>query len=63
MSSPRQVYFEFHRIGAYVKVNAIDAATAIEVAIVGDASASEMHLKRLALKKLEYVLAKNQAAK
>lgn len=63
MSSPRQVYFEFHRVGAYVKVNAIDGATAIEVSIVGDASASEAHLKRIAMKKLEYMLAKSQAAR
>jgi hypothetical protein len=63
MSAPRQVYFEFHRIGAYVKVSAIDGVTATEVSIVGDPKASEAMLKHTALKKLEYVLAKNQGQK
>ncbi|HTH16484.1 MAG TPA: hypothetical protein VL974_07520 [Magnetospirillum sp.] len=54
----REVFFEFHRIGNFVKVSAIDAETGLEVSIVGDAAASEAMLKRTALKKLEYVLAK-----
>lgn len=57
---PREVYFEFRRIGNYVKVSAIDGETATEVSIVGDATVGEAHLKRLALKKLEYVLAKGE---
>lgn len=57
----REVLFEFRRIGAYVKVSAIDALTATEVSIVGDASAGEMRLKQTALKKLEYVMAKQGA--
>lgn len=58
----REVLFEFRRIGAYVKVSAIDALTATEVSIVGDASAGEMRLKQTALKKLDYVMAKQAAA-
>lgn len=54
----RQVYFEFRRVGAYVKVSAIDALTGTEVSIVGNPAASEALLKRTALQKLEYVLAK-----
>ncbi|NFV79412.1 DUF6898 family protein [Magnetospirillum aberrantis] len=56
----REVLFEFRQIGAYVKVSAIDAATATEVSIVGDASAGTARLKQTALRKLEYVLAKQQ---
>jgi hypothetical protein len=58
----REVLFEFRRIGAYVKVCAIDAATGTEVSIVGDVAAGEMRLKQTALKKLEYVLAKQGGA-
>lgn len=36
MAAPRQVYFEVRRVGAYVKVSAIDGETATEVSIVGD---------------------------
>ncbi len=49
---------EFRRIGASVKVSAIDPETLIEVSIVGPASAGEEELTRNVLKKLEYVLAK-----
>lgn len=55
----RDVLFEFRRIGAYVKVSALDSLSGTEVSIVGDAAAGEMRLKQVALKKLEYVLAKN----
>lgn len=58
----REVLFEFRQIGAYVKVSAIDCLTGLEVSIVGDAKAGEVRLKHTALKKLEYVLAKQKAA-
>jgi hypothetical protein len=53
-----EVYFEFTRIGATVKVAAIDAATGIEVAVVGPAAAAPSDLERLALAKLRARLAK-----
>lgn len=49
---------EFHRVGAYVKVSAIDPDTNTEVSMVGDPRASEADLTRLAIRKLEMVLAK-----
>ncbi len=55
---PAEVLFEMRRIGAYVKVSAIDAASGTEVSIVGDVRAGEVMLKRTALRKLEYVLSK-----
>lgn len=58
----KNVLFEFRRIGAYVKVSAIDAVSGVEISIVGDAMAGEWRLKQTALRKLEYVLAK-QAGK
>jgi uncharacterized protein DUF6898 len=48
-----EVYFEFTPIGRSVKVSAIDAATSIEVTVIGPATASQADLQRLALRKLE----------
>ncbi len=53
-----EVIIEFRRIGASIKVSAIDSRTLTEVSIVGPASAGEEELKRNVLRKLEYVLAK-----
>ncbi len=47
------VYFEFTAIGRTVKVSAIDAATGLEVSVIGPASASQADLQRLALQKLK----------
>lgn len=56
------VIFEFQRQGAYVKVSAVHEATGKEVSIVGDAAAGEEMLRRLALRKLETMLARDQDA-
>ncbi len=53
-----EVLFEFRRIGTSVKVSAIDADSGTEVSIVGPASASQLHLRRVALQKLQFVLNK-----
>ena len=54
----REVIIEFHPVGMYVKVSAMDVQSLTEVSIQGAASASESILKRNALKRLEYVLKK-----
>jgi hypothetical protein len=54
----REVLFEFRRVGRYVKVNAIDPVTAIEVSMVGDPRRGEATLKRAATRKLKYVIMK-----
>ena len=54
----RDVYFEFTAIGRTVKVSAIDAATGLEVSVVGPASASQSDLQRLALQKLKAQLSR-----
>lgn len=56
----KQVLFEFVRVGQTVRVNAIDPETGIEVSMVGDAKAGVEVLKRLATRKLEYVIAKRR---
>lgn len=54
---PGSVIFEFIPRGAYVKVCAVDEATGTEVSIVGDARATQAELERIALMKLQRVLA------
>lgn len=56
----KEYLIEFNRIGAYVKVSAIDPITNTEVSVVGDARASDIELKRVAVRKLEYVLEKER---
>jgi hypothetical protein len=55
---PREVFFEFIAIGTTVKVVAIDAATGVEVTVIGPAGAAQADLERLALGKLKARLAR-----
>jgi hypothetical protein len=56
MAKRGEVIIEFYRVGAFVKVSAVDTATFIEVSIVGDPACGEEALKRAVLQKLEYIL-------
>ena len=58
MSEADNYIIEFNQIGASVKVTAVDPKTMTEVSIVGGAQYSQEFLTRQAVKKLEYVLAK-----
>ena len=60
MSRRGDVIIEFHQVGAYVKVSAVDTATYTEVSIVGDPTRSEDALKRAAIRKLEYILERDR---
>jgi hypothetical protein len=60
MAHESEVYFEITIIGGSAKVVALDAATAIEVAVIGPASASQADLKKLALGKLKARLARER---
>jgi hypothetical protein len=51
-----EVLFEYQRVGAYMKVTAIHAATGTEVSVAGPATGSRELLTRTALNKLKYVL-------
>ncbi len=61
MARLREVLIEFHQVGAYVKVSAVDPDTLTEVSIVGDPAAGQAALEQAALRKLEYVLARDSA--
>jgi hypothetical protein len=56
----QEVLFEMRRVGNSVRVNAIDPVTNIEVTIVGDPRFGEEALKRTAMRKLTYVIAKRR---
>ena len=60
MARHREALIEFHRVGAYVKVSAVDPETLTEVSIVGDPAAGEDALTRTAVRKLDYVLKKKR---
>jgi hypothetical protein len=60
LNAEREVIVEFVQVGTAVKVTALDTASGIEASIVGDPSVGEAALKRLALRKLDYVLAKQR---
>ncbi len=53
-----EVLFEFQRVGKALRVVAIDPLTNTEVTMVGDPGCGRETLKRLAARKLAYVLAK-----
>ncbi len=53
-----EVLFEFQRVGKALRVVAIDPVTNPEVLRVGDPACGRETLKRLAARKLIYVLAK-----
>lgn len=52
---------EFRRVGAALKVIAVDPATGMEVSVIGDPRVSQQELARLAVQKLRYRLAKQQS--
>ncbi|MCH7936722.1 MAG: hypothetical protein IH994_06485 [Proteobacteria bacterium] len=57
-----EVLFEMRRVGRSVRVAAIDPITQTEVILVAPAKLSINDMKRVAARKLVYVMAKKQAA-
>jgi hypothetical protein len=57
-ADPDGVILEFVRLGALVRVSAMDPASLTEVVLQGPAAAGEAALRRAALRKLAYVLAR-----
>ena len=60
---PGEYLLEFYRIGNSVRVSAIDPVTGTEVQIVGPANIGQGELTRVAVRKLQYVMAKKAAKK
>ena len=60
MNDGNDVIIEFHQVGAYVKVSAMDPVTLTEVSLVGDPAAGEHTLTRTVIRKLNYVLGRQR---
>jgi hypothetical protein len=56
-----EVLFEFQPRGRYLRVTAIDPRSGVEVVSICDAKYSQTMIKRLATRKLKYVLRKRRA--
>ena len=54
----KEVLYEFRRVGSFVRVCAIDPETRTEVIMVGDPKQGLEVLKRIATRKLIYVMRK-----
>ena len=54
----REVIIEYHQIGNFMKVSAMDVSSLTEVSIQGPVNTPEQTLQNNALKRLEYVLRK-----
>ncbi|MGH1375935.1 MAG: DUF6898 family protein [Alphaproteobacteria bacterium] len=54
----REIIIEFHPIGNFVKVSAMDTQSLTEISIQGAATTPQEMLKRNAVKRLEYVMKK-----
>ncbi len=61
--SGREVLFEMSRVGAYMKVVAVEAETGTEISIVGPATAPPEVLKRQAVNRLLFVLKRKAEGK
>lgn len=59
MPLPRNIIVEFVPVGKFVKVCAVCEDTGREVSIVGDPNASKAELEALAVRKLNYVMTKD----
>ncbi len=57
-----EVLFEMRKVGKTLRVVAIDPITQTEVTMIAPAKASKDDIKRVAARKLAYVISKKQAA-
>jgi len=58
-----EIIIETQRIGAILRVAAVDVATGTEVVFQAPATASRASIERLAASKLRYVMSKDATAK
>lgn len=58
-----EAIIEFRKVGASLKVVAVDPVSGTEVSMVGDPRASQQELARLAARKLQFVLERQKEKK
>ncbi|NQU61238.1 MAG: hypothetical protein HQ512_08925 [Rhodospirillales bacterium] len=56
-----EVLFEFRQVGNSVRVTAIDPITSIEITMVAPSRGSQEDVKKIAARRLAYVIAKKMA--
>ena len=56
----REVLFEFYKIKNFVRVTAIDPISGIEAKIIGPINHNNEALKKLAIRKLKYMISKKK---
>lgn len=56
----KEVLFEFQRVGNIMRVTAIDPLSGTEVIMIADPKMNQTAIKRLAARKLSYVVNKNK---
>ncbi len=61
-ASREEVFVEFITHGGVVKATTIDSKTGIEASVVGPASAMRATLQAAAIRKLDYVMKKQQGS-
>jgi hypothetical protein len=59
-NDPGEVILEFVQIGGLIRVSAMEPKSLTEVVIYGPASAGEAALRRVVLRKLDYVLGRHR---
>jgi predicted acylesterase/phospholipase RssA len=61
MSQPREVIFEYTRIGNSIRVTAVDAETGTEVVFQAPTGTPTSDLQKMAVNKLKYVMGKQKS--
>ena len=56
----QEVLFEFYKIKNFMRVTAIDPVSGIETRIIGPINHDKEALKKLAIRKLKYVISKTK---
>ena len=59
---PGEIILEYFPIGKMVRVVAVDVASGLETVIVGPATASRADLERVAVRKLQMMLARSRSS-
>ena len=49
----QDIIIELHQLGSYVKASAIDAATGVEVSVIGSSASPESVLRKAAARQLQ----------
>lgn len=60
-SGPREIIFEYVRVGNSIRVTAVDAQTGTEVVFQAPTGTPPLGLRKMAVQKLKYVMGKQKS--